>query len=179
MQLLENLFDIFYVNQVLLQLKCRGRGLPNKAKSYTFKNMNFITGDTCIRSLYAKILCLSWQQPAWWSVLANVNALGPTQKWALYAEMYFCVSLCHIWRVVCQKQVSRTWTSINIPQIQWDVITYPCHPWSLSTFNDTAEIHIKTWSLPRSSIIICFMVHSYWNHYHAVLLFLTPALIYL
>ena len=34
------------------------------------------------------------------------------------------------WGLVCQKQVSRAWTSNYIPQYLWDVITCPC-PWSL------------------------------------------------
>ena len=37
-------------------------------------------------------------------------------------------TLIYIWRLVCQKQVSRAGTSNYIPQILWDVITCLC-PW--------------------------------------------------
>ena len=43
------------------------------------------------------------------------------------------------WGLVCQKKVSRAWTSNYIPQYLWDVITSPC-PWYLLLCNRWVEI---------------------------------------
>ena len=49
---------------------------------------------------------------------------------ALAMELHLSCSNPSICGLVCQKQVSRTVTSNYIPQILWDVITFPC-PWYL------------------------------------------------
>ena len=40
--------------------------------------------------------------------------------------IYLTTNLYYIWGLVCQKQVSRAWTSNYIPYYLWDVITCPC-----------------------------------------------------
>ena len=56
------------------------------------------------------------------------------------------------WGVLCQKQVSRAVTSNFIPQIPWDVITWPC-PWYLLLTQHTSIIQYLLCKCDRKLLI--------------------------
>ena len=69
-----------------------------------------------------------------------------------------------IWRLVCQKKVSRTGTSNYVPQIPWDVMTCPCMWVHHSCMKwDAFYKGCCTWNVayPRGD--------HYWYYYHGSL----------
>ena len=72
----------------------------------------------------------------------------------IYVEKYCQPPVNKRWGNVCQKQTSRAITRDYIPQIQWDVVTCPCH-WYLLLAHKSSHVKYdltRMWKVwPRES----------------------------